>query len=281
MKEKIWRALAQILSHRPDLVDIIKPFFENLKNESINDDKYDSLLRTFSDYQLEVLYQNGIITVEKIFHKKRILLDESDNRIEKIISNDNVEKFQHLIQEIDINQLNTIIKSFREVIKMKIPLIQYCIMKNAEKCFKFLLVNGYDDPMKIMEEQATDFGKNKHRYEWDCMATSIYFGNKRIMRSLEIKGIKKIQKETCITAAILSYRNEIIEKILDEMNLKNSINQKYLGTGLIFSMKNGNIKGRELLLRNEWTINPLDKKMNSNYKIEHPFILQQSIIQKR
>ena len=280
MKEKIWRTLAQILSHRPDLVDIIKPIYENLKNESINDDKYYPLLRTFSDYQLEDLYQNGIITVAKIFHKKRFFLpNEFNNRIEKIISNDNVEKLQHLIQKTDINQLKTILKSFKEVKKMIIPLIQYCIMKNAEKCFKFLLVNGYDDPMKIMEE--LDLCKNKHRYEWDCMATSIYFGNKEIMKILERENFEIIQKETYITAAILSYRNEIIEKIIDEMNLKNSINQKYLGTGLILSLKNGNIKGRELLLRNEWTINPLDKKMNSNYKIEHPFILQQSIIQKR
>ena len=36
---------------------------------------------------------------------------------------------------------------------MKSPLIQYCVMKNAIECFKYLLVNGFGDPNKTMEEQ--------------------------------------------------------------------------------------------------------------------------------
>ena len=39
MKVKIWMVLAQILFYRNDLIEIIKPFFENLKNENINDEK--------------------------------------------------------------------------------------------------------------------------------------------------------------------------------------------------------------------------------------------------
>ena len=62
---KIWRALAQILFYRNDLIEIIKPFFENLKNEKINDEKYIPLLKTFSKYQLKALYENGIISEEK------------------------------------------------------------------------------------------------------------------------------------------------------------------------------------------------------------------------
>ena len=63
---KIWRVLSQILYYRNDLIEIIKPFFENLKNENINDEKYIPLLKTFSKDQLEVLYQNKIITEEKL-----------------------------------------------------------------------------------------------------------------------------------------------------------------------------------------------------------------------
>ena len=40
MKVKIWRTLAQILFYRNDLIETIKPFFDNLKNENINDEKY-------------------------------------------------------------------------------------------------------------------------------------------------------------------------------------------------------------------------------------------------
>ena len=64
MNEKIWRILAQILNDRNDLVDIIKPFFENLNDKNINDEKYIPLLKTFSKDQLECLYQNAIIKKE-------------------------------------------------------------------------------------------------------------------------------------------------------------------------------------------------------------------------
>ena len=55
-----------MLFYRNDLIETIKPFFENLKNENINDEKYIPLLKTFSKDQLKVLYQNGIITEEKL-----------------------------------------------------------------------------------------------------------------------------------------------------------------------------------------------------------------------
>ena len=65
MNVQIWRVLAQILFYRNDLIETIKPFFENLKNENINDEKYIPLLKTFSIYQLKALYENGIISEEK------------------------------------------------------------------------------------------------------------------------------------------------------------------------------------------------------------------------
>ena len=56
------------------------------------------------------------------------------------------------------------------------------------KCFKYLLVNGFDDPNKTMEELNLDhfFDSYLHtieikRYEWNCMAPAIYFGNKEII----------------------------------------------------------------------------------------------------
>ena len=67
MIAKIWRVLAQMLFYRNDLIETIKPFFENLKNEKINDEKYIPFLKTFSKDQLKVLYQNGIIKEEKFF----------------------------------------------------------------------------------------------------------------------------------------------------------------------------------------------------------------------
>ena len=62
---KIWRVLTKILFYRNDLIETIKPFFKNLKNENINYEKYIPLLKRFSKDQLKVLSQYGIITEEK------------------------------------------------------------------------------------------------------------------------------------------------------------------------------------------------------------------------
>ena len=191
MIAKIWRFLAQILNYRNDLIKIIKPFFENLKNENINDEKYFPFIKTFSKFHLEVLYQYGIVPEAKfnllIPKNQKAKINEMNSKIEEIISGDKIEEFEKLLQEEDIKTFSTIIKSFLEVEKMEIPLIQYCIMKKAIECFKYLLVNGFDDPNKTMEEQnpypKNDFmyslWKSPHRYKCDCMATAIYFGNRK------------------------------------------------------------------------------------------------------
>ena len=140
--------------------------------------------------------------------------------MEEIISGDKINELEELIFEKDIKTFKTIIKSFNEVDKMKIPLIQYCIMKKAIKCFKYLLINGFDDPNKFMEEQnpySRDYWKNwywknHHRYEWDCMATAIYLGTNNIVKILEDKGIEKGKNPIHIEAAILPYRNSIAKK---------------------------------------------------------------------
>ena len=239
MNVQIWRGLAQILFYRNDLFEIIKPFFENLKNENINDEKYIPLLKTFSKDQLKVLYENGIITEEKFnlllpknqkenqFSTKEtnFKVNDINAKIEEIISGDKSKELDKFIQEKDIKTINTITKSFIEVEEMQIPLIQYCIMKKAIECFKYLLVNGFDDPNKTMDEQnpkriGYGISAKIKRYKWDCMATAIYFGNKEIIGILEDKEIEKGKNPTHIEAAILSYRNMIAKEIIDDLNEK-------------------------------------------------------------
>ena len=239
---KIWRVLSQILYYRNDLIEIIKPFFENLKNENINDEKFNPFLKIFSKDQLEVLYQNKIITEEKLNllvpkNKKEtnFRLNGIYTKIEKIISGDKIKELQELLQKNDIKTFNTITKSFLEAEKMEIPLIQYCIMKNAIECFKYLLVNGFDDPKKKMKNQNIYYLQD---YEWDCMTTAIFFGNKEIVQILENRGIEKGKNPIHIEAAILSYRNVIAKEI---------------------------IKGVE--------INTHDEQFNSIEKIKHHFII--------
>ena len=294
---KIWRVLAQILFYRNDSIEAIKPFFESLKNQNINDEKYIPLLKTFSKNQLEVLYQLGIISEEKfnLFIPKNqkenqssanITVNDMNTKIEEIISGDTVKELDKLLQENDIKTFNTITKVFLEVEEIQIPLIQYCIMKKAIECFKYLLVNGFDDPKKPMEERDPErnlfwFFRTIERYEWDCMATAIYFGNKEIIKILEEKGIEKGKRAVHIEAALLSYRNLIAKEIIEDLNENNEQIQNILNLSISASAKNNNIKGVEFLMTKGVDLNTYDKQLNSFEKIKRHFIMQQRIIQKR
>ena len=152
---------------------------------------------------------------------------------------------------------------------MEIPLIPYCIMKNAKECFKYLLVNGFDDPNKTMEEQNPNYFYQSFqrieikRYNWDCMATAIYFGNKEIIKILEEKGIEKGKNATHIEAAILSYRNIIAKEIIENLDEKNEQIQNILNMSILASAKNNNIKGVEFLMTKGAEMNTIDKQLNS------------------
>ena len=140
---------------------------------------------------------------------------------------------------------------------MQIPLNQYCVIKKSIECFKYLLVNGFDDPNETMEEQNPKFFCNK-QYEWDCMATAIFFGNKEIVQILEYRGIEKGKNSRHIEAAILSYRNVIAKEIIEELNESKEQIQNILNISLGASAKNNNIKGVEFLITKGADINAKD-----------------------
>ena len=81
------------------------------------------------------------------------------------------------------------------------------------------------------------------------MATAIYFGANVFIRILEDRGIEKGNNPSHIEAAILSYRNSIVERIIEENIFT------YLNTGLLASSRNNNIKGSQLVLSKGADIN--------------------------
>ena len=269
MIKQIWRILTQLLRDKNNLGDVVKPFFHNLKNENINHRKYIPLLKTFSKFQLEVLFKNQIITKENFYSLNPNQKPLDDNKsehsmIEKIILSDKVDELRKFIQEKDINTFNTITTSFREVDQMKIPLIQYCIIQKAIECFKYLLVNGYNDPNETMEElnsetflvQNNPFQKKKiKRYQWDCMATAIYMGNSEIIKILESKGIIKGSSYIHHEAAILSHRNSIAKELIEATN-----SQMILNFCLRISSKSNNITITKLLIEKEADVD--DQNLN-------------------
>ena len=259
MIKQIWSILTQILFDKNDLAEILKPFFQNLNNENINDEKYLQFLQTFPKFQLDALFKNEIIT-EKTFYTlfpsqtrvPSVSHQGEENVVQKIISGDKVDELRKLIQNKDINTFITINDSFREVPQMKIPLIQYCIMKNAIECFKYLLVNGYDDPNKVMEDPITQQNSIK-RYQWNSMSTAIYMGNKEIIKILETRGIKKENDPKCLEAAILSYRNLVAKEIIESTQ-----SQNILDFCLCAASKNNNIIATQLLINKGSNINYSD-----------------------
>ena len=284
MNVEIWRFLAQIIYFRNDLSEIIKPFFDNLKNENINDEKYIPFLKTFSKNQLKVLYENGIITGEKFnllisenqkenqsstketIEETNSTVNDINTKIDEIISGDKIKELEKLLQEKDIRAFNTITKSFLEIKEMQIPLIQYCVMKKAIECFKYLLVNGFDDPNETMKEHNPLNGSSRYyfskikfkRYEWDCIATAIYFGNTEIVKILEEKGFERGKNATHIEAAIISYRNIIAKLLIEGLNENEDQLQNLLDKSIIASAKSNNIKAIELLISKGADINAID-----------------------
>ena len=77
------------------------------------------------------------------------------------------------------------------------------------------------------------------------MATAIYFGNKKIIKILEEKGIEIGKKTAHIEEAILSYRNIIAKEIIEDLNEQI---QNILNLSITASAKNNYIKGVEFLM---------------------------------
>jgi len=261
MEQKIWRKLIQILSYRNDLIEKNKLLIRELYNKSnnqiydLNDEKYVSFLKTLPKYYLEVLHNNGIIEDQKyllLIHHHKKLSNHQGQRIEEIIKNDNMEELRRIIVDNGKDSIYTIIKSFNEVKKMKIPIMIYCIIEKAMKCFKYLLINDIQDPTETMQEDNPDpnnrYWRSQHRYEWDCMAITIYYGKIEMMKILEEKGIEKGNQSSHIEAAIFSFRNPIIKAIINSIKEKDEeIIKDMLMKGILATMKINNIEGFEFL----------------------------------
>ena len=277
-----------MLSYRNDLIDKIKPFFEKLHNNNkneqynINQEKHIPFLKSLAKFQIKLLKEYEIIddwiylaipsieSADREFDES----DESDDgeierytRVQEIIKRDNLEEMQNLIREKGIKGISPIIKSFNEVNELAIPIINECIIQKAIKCFKYLLINGIEDPTITNQEYnpypmgyyKERIWRNEHRYEWDCMGMAIFYGETEIIKILEENSIEKGNNQIHVEAAILSYRNEIVKEIFKQLKENNqTMDEAILMRDIIASTRNSNIKGFELLINNGANINAKD-----------------------
>ena len=269
-----------MISYRTDLINTIKPFFlqlndtNNNEKYTIQEEKHIPFLKSLSRFQIEVLHKceilddkiyNAIVSVSK--NSPKSAKNEKEEIVREIIKNDKMEEIQKLIRENGISAISPITKSFIDVENMGIPIINECIIQKATNCFKYLLINGIEDPTITIQDQNPypadnfmhNFWKSEHKYEWDCMAIAIYYGEVEIMKILEEKGIEKGNNPSHIEAAILSYRNGIVNEIINQLKEKNEkINNDLLLIGLIASTNNNNIKGFEMVLNNGADLNAFE-----------------------
>ena len=281
MELKIWKHFIEILTYRNNLTDTIKPFMQNLKtgNEiyNISDKKYFSFIKNLSSYQIELLLKSKIINedyksllakTDKVQTIKRGRSSEA--KVKEIIHEDNYEALRRMILEKGIKAISPVSESFNENPEMTIPLIIYSIIYKAIRCFKYLLINGIENPKSFMCDKNPQIinnlilidhfsGLKKYDYQkWDCMAVAIYYGEIEIITILEEKGIEKGYNPAHLEAAILSFRNSIAKSIINKIQSENNfplIVDNVLNKGLFASVKNNNIQGGELLLNHGANIN--------------------------
>ena len=273
MEYKIYRMLIHIISYRKDLVSVITPFLNGLNQKSATDEQFQRFLKTLSRYSFEVLKTYGNIENEKIvtINKSRSLMftvpsDENiEEIIDEIIEGDNLEDLQIFLQYNNFEVISSTIKPFNEVERLKIPLLQYCLMKKAFRCFKFLLMTGLDNPRRTCEEQNPNSEnhffcwKSYHRYEFDCIATAIFLGETGIAKTLEEKGFPRSANSLSVESAILSYRYPTVEEIISEIEEYNKdIYKATLNRSLFASAKCNFVRVGEYLIRKGANVNATD-----------------------
>ena len=87
--------------------------------------------------------------------------------------------------------------------------------------------------------------------------SNILWGNKAIVKILEVRGIEKGKNASHFEAAILSYRNMIAKEIIEDLNENNEQIQNILNISIIASAKNNNIKEIEFLMTQGVKINEI------------------------
>ena len=203
MRVRIEQNLLKALFFRPNLITSIKVFLPNIIS-------IENIPRFFQNKVFFNYLAKNSIKIENNEEKEETEKDDEvvkegtkqEMHFKQIIEKDDLELLQ---QEFE-NDKNIILHdSFFEVEKMNIPILHYCIMKKAMKCFKFLILNGADPSQTL---------KNwEDKYEWDCISIAVCFGEWEMMKILEERGIDKLNNSNVWQADALTHRKKFLKFI--------------------------------------------------------------------
>jgi len=264
MRGEIQKSLIKTEFYRPELIRVLKNFLEK---EDLKEN-IPGFCRT--PIFLEYLRKNDIevdikVEDEKEKEKEKDMKNKDDagneennsSKIKKIIEEDNLELFQ---QETEKDKNIILEETFFEAKNMKIPIIHFCVMKKAMKCYKFLILNGADPSVKLCEQSGTSNGRTgrrfgraqepKHIYEWDCISVAIAFGEWEMMKILEERGIDKLNNPSVWEAAGLTHRNRLLKQFIEmKEEMDRTTFADCLKKGIEGSVKGNNLKGLKLLMK--------------------------------
>lgn len=256
--QRIQNNLLKMLFFRPDLIELIKSFLpDNTQGRIVSKLCYPS---EFLDF-----LQKNKIEIKNVLKCPSIKEDGSQYYIKKIIKEDNLNLLQKEIEKED-NINITIVDSFFELENMNIPILHYCIMKNAMKCFKFLILSGAN-PLLNME---VPYFADENQYKWNCITVTICFGNWEMMKILEERGVNKINNTNVWEAAALTHRNQLLNAVnFNKDDISNF--QECLNKAMLSAIKGNNLKGLKILLSKGANVNAKDEFGRSplHYTVEY------------
>ena len=114
-------------------------------------------------------------------------------KIEEIIENDDIESLKILSNSNNFDFNQKIEKNNELYHYSRIPILLYCIEKNATKCFKFALINGADPSIKSekLKRRREKWRGKEYKEVWDAYGFAGAKGNIQIIRILEEKGLNQ------------------------------------------------------------------------------------------
>ena len=246
MRVRIEQNLLKALFFRPNLITSIKVFLPNIIS-------IENIPRFFQNNVFFNYLAKNSIKIENNEEKEDDDEEEEteeEMHFKQIIEKDDLELLQ---QEFE-NDKNIILRdSFFEEDEMKIPILHYCVMKKAIKCFKFLLLNGVDPSQTLSKKKFFEHNE----YEWDCISIAVCFGEWEMMKILEERGINKLNNPNVWQAAALTHRNKLLKLLISNKDQIDNF-EECLKKGLLGAIKGNNFKGIIILISKGADINAKD-----------------------
>ena len=200
------------------------------------------LLKNNISFPISIIVKKNHIIEQDLYEelKKRndvkIQIREK-TKIEEIIDKDVIDSFRLISNETNFD-FNGRIKKVNDLYKyVEIPIILYCIQKNAMKCFKYALINGADPSHKSFSKKDFFLEKGK----WDGYGFAGAIGNIQIIKLIEDQGIPI--NENLMKGCSKFHQNHIIQWCEKE-------NKSLLEEGLKECIKYSNYEGFDIINKN-------------------------------